>query len=228
MLDSLASYFATILNDTFSAIVTPPDIHSSNSMAWRQGMEATFTHPANGTSDTQQSSVAANEYRIYAGARTSGVPPASAAPEVSAGAAIRAAGSRGRDRPNDAITETFSNQVEDREETSGFASWGGSSPSTAMVPPPGITTTRRRPTSTRPNFIRSSIHELTHAFGLWELRRGISIVLVSGSNISLGADRHGGVLPARFLFFGIGPLGISTRSSTVYGTSTAQEAAMDP
>lgn len=71
-LDAAASYFTTILNDTFSEIVTPPVYYSSvfsGQMTWE--WTADITHPGDGSSVVLTNPpVPADEYRIYAGARS--------------------------------------------------------------------------------------------------------------------------------------------------------------
>jgi hypothetical protein len=73
-LEAAATYFTNILNDTFSAIVTPPVFHSSvfdGQVTWE--WTKNFTHPGNGSAvELTNPPVPANEYRIYAGARSLG------------------------------------------------------------------------------------------------------------------------------------------------------------
>jgi hypothetical protein len=225
-LDSLASYFTAILNDTFSAIVKPSDFHSSqfNGMAsWN--WEATFTHPATGATQTLNNpAIAADEYRIYAGARNLSGSTAGIGGPGGFGWSSSPSGGFTQAEINqlNAITETFSNQVEDREETFGFASWGGSitfdrDGSTAWhynhtTTPAGNTT----------DFYSVAVHELTHAFGFgtadeWNAQ-------VSGGSFfgSAAAAAYGGPVPTNG-----GHWAFNTQS-TVYGTATSQEAAMDP
>ncbi|BBO32584.1 hypothetical protein [Lacipirellula parvula] len=71
-LDAAASFYSTILTDNFSAIQKPADLVStaSNGVAF-WNWTANFSHPATGALETLNNPIiAANEYRIYAGARS--------------------------------------------------------------------------------------------------------------------------------------------------------------
>jgi hypothetical protein len=224
-LDAAASYFTTILDDTFSAIVTPPTFNSSvfdGQVTWE--WTASFTHPGNGSSVVLTNpTVPANEYRIYAGARN--LSSAGVGGPGGFGWSSNPSGgfTSGEIDQIDAITDTFSNQVENREESSGFASWGG----VITFDRDGSTTWHYNhttvPAGNVTDFYSVVIHELTHAFGFGTASEFQSFV--SGSNFfgptAMGV--YGGTVPLS----GSGHWAFNT-SSTVYGTSTAQEAAMDP
>lgn len=227
-LDAAASYFTTVLNDTFSAIVKPADFHSSvfdGQVIWN--WEANFTNPATGGTETLNNpTVAANEYRIFAGARNlSGSTAGIGGPGGYGWSSDPSGGFTSQEIDQiDAITETFSNQVEDREEVSGFASWGGS-----ITFDRDASTTWHFNHTTAPSggtvtdFYSVAVHELTHAFGFAtadEYQAFVSGLNFFGPNAMAA---YGGVVPLT----ANGHWAEGTMS-TVYGTATTQEAAMDP
>jgi len=226
-LDTAASYFTTVLNDTFSAIVTPATFHSSvfgGQVTWE--WSKTFNNPATGSTVTLTNPpVPANEYRIYAGARSlSGSTAGVGGPGGFSWSSTPSGGfTQAEIDQIDAITETFSNQVENREETSGFANWGGA----ITFDRDGSTTWHydhtTSPLVSETDFYSVVVHELTHAFGFGSSNEFQA--LVSGSNF-VGANAtaaFGGPVPLS----GNAHWAFST-NSTVYGTATAQEASMDP
>jgi hypothetical protein len=226
-LEAAATYFTNILNDTFSSIVTPPMFESSvfdGEVTWKWTKH--FTHPGNGSLvELTNPTVAANEYRIYAGARSLFGSTAGVGGPGGFGWSSNPSGfftSQEIDQIN-AITDLFSIQVEHREETSGFANWGGAitfdrDGSTAWhydhtTAPAGSTT----------DFYSVAIHELSHAFGFStaaEFHELVSSGFFVGSNATA---EHGGAIPLTF-----DRHWASGTSSTAYGTATPQEAAMDP
>jgi hypothetical protein len=226
-LDTAASYFSTILNDTFSAIVTPPTFHSSvfdGQVTWE--WTASFTHPGNGSSVVLTNPpVPANEYRIYAGARNLSGSTAGVGGPGGFGWSSNPSGgfTSGEIDQIDAITDTFSNQVENREEASGFAAWGG----VITFDRDGSTTWHYNhttaPVGAATDFYSVVVHELTHAFGFGTATEFQSLVHSGFFHGTNAIAAHGGAVPMS----GTGHWAFNT-SSTVYGTSMTQEAAMDP
>jgi hypothetical protein len=242
-LEAAASYFSSILNDTFSAITIPPPYHSTapgstGVNTWF--FEQRFQHPS-GTTEVAipnptipDSSVPANTYIVYAGAR-------SLAGNV---AGIGAVGGQfhgneisgtNQFTPSDisAMNQSdanFIDAVETRGEPSGFSRWGGTISFDTDVSPAWHLNHTTTPSGNVRDFFSVAIHELGHALGFgsqspsdqtpWE-------ALVSGSNF-IGANamsQNGGnpvPLSADRAHWANGT------QSVVYGGMTAQEAAMDP
>jgi len=73
-LEAAASFYSTILTDTFSTIQKPADFHSAvfpSTAFWNWSVN--FSHPGNGTEVTiDNPTIAADEYRIYAGGSSIG------------------------------------------------------------------------------------------------------------------------------------------------------------
>ncbi len=226
--EAAASYFSTILNDTFSAIQTPPPVASSVSngvYSWT--WSATFNNPSTGASVTLNDGVIpANEYRVYVGARSLGGSLGIGGPG-GWGYNSNVTGSNAFTQNEiDQITatnNTFGQNVEKRGEANGFVRWGG-----ALTF--NNTTTWNlnhtlNPTAGQNDLFSVAIHELGHAIGLgasneWNnLRSGSAFV---GSS---AVANYGGPVPLSgpdFAHWANGTI------STVFGTTTTQEAAMDP
>jgi hypothetical protein len=226
-LDTAASYFSTILNDTFSPIVTPPTFHSSvfdGQVTWT--WTATFSHPATGIeANLVKPAVLQNEYRIYAGARNlAGTTAGIGGPGGFEWSSDPSGGFTFEEIDQiDQITAGFELQVEKREETTGFASWGGS-----IAFDRDNSTTWHYDHTTAPSgnvtdFYSVVVHELTHALGFGSTNEFQTFV--SGSDFfgSNAMAAYGGPVPLS----GNAHWAYETQS-TIYGTSTAQEAAMDP
>lgn len=233
-LEAAANYFSSILNDSFTAIQTPAPYHSSVSdgvVTWT--WDESFSNPTTGLSTTVENPVvSANQYVIYAGARSLAGATAGIGGPGGFGWSSDITGSNSFTQADinqiNATTSSFSAAVETRGQPTGFARWGGtitfdtSSRSWSFdhtVAPVASTT----------DFYSVAIHELAHALGFGEGGGGSSDwgSLVSGSSF-VGANamnQNGGVsvpLSADLAHWAAG------KQSVIYGTSTPQEAAMDP
>jgi hypothetical protein len=242
-LESAASYFSSILNDTFSAITVPAPYHSTfpgSTGEVRWFFEQRFQHPSGTTQvaipnpTIPDPSVPANTYIIYAGAR-------SLAGTV---AGIGAVGGQFRGNEitgSNEFTQTdiniieqtsdnFFDAVDMRGEPSGFARWGGTISFDTDVSPAWHFNHTTPPSGNVRDFFSVAIHELGHALGFgsqsssdvteWE-------ELVNGSNfVGANAMSQNGGNPV--------PLSADrahwapNTQSVVYGSTTAQEASMDP
>jgi hypothetical protein len=231
-LEAAANFFSGILDDTFAEIVTPPVLESSQYSGvayWTWSLN--FNHPATGSIITlSDQTIQVDEYRIYAGARSLGMTTLGrGGPGGWTWAADNNDGlfSPAENAQISATTQSFSDAVVKRGETSGFARWGGAVAFNSVgtlwhydhtVPNSG----------TSNDFYSVAIHELAHALGFGGSAEWTA--LAGGSTFGGLAAKaaNGGIAP---------PLAPPdpTRShwqsglmSEVLGTTSAQEAAMDP
>ena len=237
-LESAASYFSSILNDTFSAITVPAPYHSTapgstGVNTWF--FEQRFQNPSGSVEVVVPNpSVPANTYIIYAGARSLG------------GNVAGVGGVGGQFRGNEVsgtntftssdisamnqITENFFDAVDTRGEPSGFSRWGGTISFDTDPSPTWHFNHTTPPSGNVRDFYSVAIHELAHSLGFgsqsttatteWQaLISGSSFVGANamsqngGNPVPLSGDR------AHWAF---------NTQSVIYGGTAAQEAAMDP
>jgi hypothetical protein len=237
-LESAASFFTNILNDTFSVISVPPPYHSSvpgstGTVTW--SWQQQFQHPSTGgTVQITNATIPSDRYIIYAGARS--------LPGVTAG--VGAVGGYGwnsdisgtnsftqADINNiDQISNNFEAAVERRNEPSGFARWGGTIAFDTDPAPVWHFNHNTAPSGQVRDFYSVAIHELGHALGFGS-QSGDSVTdwesLVSGSSffgVNAQAKFGGSPVP---LHSDLAHWANGTMS-VVYGGTTAQETAMDP
>ncbi len=235
-MEAAASYFSGILTDSFSAIQTPVPYHSSVSngvVTW--SWQESFTNPTTGSTVTViDPTVAANQYIVYAGARslsgsTAGIGAAGA---YAWSSNITGTNSFSQSDINqiNAITANFQDAVERRGQSGGgFARWGGvvSFDTSSRTWHYDYTTL---PSVGETDFYSVAIHELAHSLGFGESNGSSTSAwgaLVDGSTFTgINAEsQYGGSpvpLSADKAHWAVGT------TSVVYGTSIAQEASMDP
>jgi hypothetical protein len=232
-LEAAATYYSNILTDTFSPIQTPPNFHSAqfDGVAfWNWTMN--FANPATGTTVTlQNQSIAADEYRIYVGARSlSGSTLGIGGPGGFGWSSNNNGGGFSAAEINqlNQITQSFANAVEDRGEASGFARWGGAVAFDSNVGAPWHYSHTTAPTAGTNDFYSVAIHELGHVLGLgtsaeWQ-------ALATGSSFAGPAAiaEYGSSPPLWPLVGGVRSHWATGTMSKVFGTNTIQEAAMDP
>ncbi|MCC7475520.1 MAG: hypothetical protein IT425_09000 [Pirellulales bacterium] len=234
-LEAAANYFSAILTDSFLAIQTPspyPSSVSNGLVTW--SWNESFTNPASGTmTSVIDATVQANQYVVYAGARGLG------------GATAGVGGSGGynwsrtisgentfsqSDIDNiHAISDSFENAVETRGQTSGFSRWGGSIAFDTSDRTWHFNHTTA-PLASESDFYSVAIHELSHALGFGQVGSGTAwnVYVNAGNSTFIGpyarAANGGASVP---LSTDLAHWAAGT-TSTVYGSATSQEAAMDP
>ncbi len=228
-LEAAASFYSTILTDSFSAIQTPAQFHSSQSdgqVTWH--WTENFNNPTTNSSVVvTDATIAANQYIVYAGARGLSGSEAGFGGPGGFSWSSNPTGSFSQSEINQitATTAAFQNQVETRGQPSGFSRWGG----TVTFDNDGSTTWffnhLGTPSGNLTDFYSVALHELAHALGFgastnWQ-------ALVGGSNffgVNSENQNGGTAVP---LSPDVSHWAAGTQS-VVYGTSTSQEALMDP
>ena len=233
-LEAAASFYSTILTDSFSVIQTPPQFNGSNGhVVWH--WKENFNNPTTNSSVVvTDATIAANQYIIYAGARSlSGSEAGFGGP----GGFTWSSDPTGLFSPAEnnqinATTATFQNQVEHRGQASGFSRWGGVVTFDNDGTTPWFFNHLADPSGNVTDFYSVAIHELAHALGFGEQVAPPQPPaewqkLVSGTNffgVNSENQNSGNAVP-------LSPdLGhwVAGKTSVVYGTSTSQEALMDP
>jgi hypothetical protein len=226
-LEAAASFYSTILTDSFSVIQTPPQFNGNSGHVVWQWTE-NFNNPStNTTVVVTNATIAADQYVIYAGARSLSGSEAGFGGPGGFGWSSNPTGTFSPAEINqiNATTATFQNQVEHRGQLSGFSRWGGTVTFDNDGTTPWFFNHLATPSGNVTDFYSVAIHELGHSLGLgassdWN-------TFVSGSNfVGLNAEAQNNSLPV--------PLSpdlahwANGTNSVVYGTATPQEAAMDP
>ncbi len=230
-LEAAADFLSTILTDSFSSIQTPADFNSSvfnGVVTWQ--WQLNFTNPfTGGTTTLYDETIAADEYRIYVGARSlSGNTLGSGGPGGWGWSSSPSGGFTSAEiNQINAISSAFSDDVSMRGEPSGFARWGG-----AVAFDNDVSTNWNYDNTTLPSagesdFFSVAIHELGHSLGLgasddWNnLVSGTSFIGASASS------EYGGPVPLDCSGSCSGHWAEGT-TSVILGTSLSQESAMDP
>jgi matrixin len=228
-LEAAASFYSTILTNSFSQIQTPAQFHSNTfdgQVTWQ--WTENFTNPTtNAATVVSNATIAANQYIVYAGARSLTGSTAGIGGPGGYGWSSNPTGGFTQSEIDqiNTITNTFQNQVEKRGQASGFTKWGGAITFDNDGSTQWFYNHLGAPSASLTDFYSIALHELGHSLGLggsteWQ-------AFVSGSNY-LGPNAvalNGGnavPLSADHAHWANGT------QSVVYGGATAQEALMDP
>lgn len=245
-LEQVADFYSNLLGDSFSPIVTPPPLVSSLPPQYNPGTAywhwtMTFSDPSGpGDISLLDESIAANEYRLYVGAQSlSGDTLGHGGP-----------GGLGYESNNDggfftieegaqidATNDQFIAAVTQRGEPGGFADWGGSV-SFDLDAATVWHFDRNTPPPTGTNdFLSVAVHEIGHALGLGGSQDWNDLTTGAGNAAYFLGDKattvYGGAVPLAFENIGGNPIADKAHwrdetMSTIIGSSTPQEAAMDP
>ena len=229
-LEDAADFFSDLLNDTFAAIVPPAPFASQtfNGVAtW--SWEQRFTHPGNGSSvSIPNPTVAADEYVIFAGGRSLGGNTLGIGGGGGYGASSGGNGggftSAEIGQINQITADWFDLLDGGREDDGTYNGWGGVITFDNDASTDWSFDWTNPPVSGKSDFYSVAIHELAHALGFggteWE-------ALVSGGTFTGPASfaENGNVAPQTSAD---NSHWIESTMSVVRGTTTTQEAAMDP
>jgi len=231
-LEAAAGYYSEILTDTFSSIHTPATFYSgtfAGVFTWQWQLD--FPNPYTGVTTTlYDQTIAEDEYRIYVGARSlSGSTLGEGGPGGWGWSGIPSGGGYTLEEINEinSITDEFADAVAFRGEASGFANWGGA----LTFDSDGSTNWHydhtTLPAAGESDFLSVAIHDIGHSLGLgasntWD---GLS----SGTSFlgSIAVAEYGGPVPLDCDGSCTGHWKEGT-ASVIHGTSTPQEAAMNP
>lgn len=236
-MNAAASYYSTILTDTFDAITIPGPYHSNfpgstSTKTW--SWQERFQHPSttNPNELVTNPVVNADQYVIYVGARSL---DAGTAGKGGPGGWLRPApaesGSGGYTQGDvnniTAITANFDQLIAKRGESSGFAGWGGSISFDNDGSTSWFFNHLGTPSGNITDFYSVALHELGHALGFGVSTEWTTLVENSKFIGNKAENQYGGnAIPvAASPDQGHWNFGIQ---SVVYGTVTGQETLMDP
>jgi Matrixin len=227
-LEAAASFYSNLLTDSFSIIQTPAPFHGAafdGMVTWH--WDADFENPATGSQVALDNmTIPANQYRIYVGARPLGGTEAGHGGPGGFNLSSDPSGgfSTAEGAQLDQIDAEFQNEVEHRDQPSGFAAWGGA---IAF----GSNTTWHFDKSTPPeanttDFYSVVLHEMGHTLGLGSSDEWNSLVNQATAKFNGAASeaQYGGPVP---LSPDLGHWASGT-TSKIYGTMTSQLAVMVP
>ncbi|TWT86305.1 hypothetical protein Mal64_38450 [Pseudobythopirellula maris] len=238
-LESAADFYSGILQDTFSAVQTPAPFYSqvaSGSVIWTS--QIGVLHPATGNPLTLYNlSLDANEYRIYAGARSIPGPTIGFGGTSSPGWSRTPNGSFSSQEIDqiEQITDDFVDALLQRGESSGFASWGGylSFDTTANWNYDHT----KQPAANQTDFYSTAIHELAHALGYGGSQEWVDLVVANPYRFDGSASKaeYGGRVPLDTEPSSENPNvdvpsghWLDQTTSRVYGGLASQEASLTP
>lgn len=227
-LEAAADYYSDILADTFSAIETPTQFNSqqfNGTVVWSWSLN--FANPTTGSNVTLvDPSIAADEYRIYVGARNlSGSTLGEAGPGGFGWSSNPSGGfSEAEINQLNQITNNFSSAIETRGEVSGFSRWGGAA---TFDRDNNDWHYNHESSPSGDDFFSVAIHELGHVIGLGTSANWNNWVSGTNYNGAAAVTEFGGLVPLDCTPGCSGHWAEGTES-VVYGSSVVQEASQDP
>lgn len=227
-LDAVADYFSTILDDSLSSIQTPGTYVSSapggQDVFYSWSWDQIFDHPTTQVEiSISNPTIPANEYRIYAGARQiAGTTLGIGGPGAYASSAGGSYYFQWQLDEIQSISADFSSQLETRGEPAGeFGRWGGTI--TFDTDSNWNYDISSEPANNENDFLSVAYHEIAHALGFGTSDEWNALV---NGGVFFGAEArqaNGGAYPAV-----TGGHWQEDLQSTIFGTSTLQEVALDP
>jgi hypothetical protein len=236
-LEQVADFYSEILTDTFSPIFTPasftsslPAQHNPGTAFWHWTL--TIDNPSGaGEITLTDQSIASDEYRIYVGAKSLSGNTLGEGGPGGVSYSFDNDGGNFTQAEVDQLTATddaFNVAVFDRGEIGGFARWGGALTFDRDAATQWHFDAATLPTTGKNDFLSVAVHEIGHALGLGASEIWDNLTTVTGgSYYFLGAQAtaaYGASVP---LVNG-GHHWKEGTMSTVFGSATPQEAAMDP
>jgi hypothetical protein len=242
-LEAAASFYSTILTDTFDAIVVPQDYQSSVqgagkvSWSWQEhfpnpsnnaGPNIVVSHPPAGVIGSDQYIVYVGGSSLPAGTAGQGGPGGYARPAPTLTGTNQFTAQDNTNITN--ITNNFDLLLAWRGETPNtFARWGGAITFDNDGSTPWHFNHLTAPVGNFTDFYSIALHELGHTLGLgasaeWNAFVDAPNVRFVGNN-AMGQNGNQPVPLASASDLGHW---VNGKQSVIYGTSTAQEAVMDP
>jgi hypothetical protein len=230
-----ATFFSNILTDTLDAMQAPPNFTAASGAVVSWSWNASFNHPATGSSTMLDMPVIpANEYRIFVGARNfTGTTLGEGGPGSAAGGGPTGSGSftSAEITQIQQITSTFETSLATRGETSGFVRFGGSISFDRRASTLWHYNHNTAPAAGSNDFYSVALHEMAHVLGFGASSEWSNLATGSHFNGTAAAAAYGGPPPLQ-PFDPDNPMPPThwapNTMSRILGTSTVQEAAMDP
>lgn len=233
-LESAASYYSSILTDAFSAVQAPPSFTSTAGGTATFNWSIGFENPslAGDVRTLNNPVLAADEYHIYAGARS--------LPGLTIGVGgfstpgydynISGAFNPGEGAAQSLKAQQFADAVTNRGQASGFVTWGGTIAFDTDANANWHFDHTTAPTVNKNDFYSVALHELGHALGLGTSNQWKSLSTSAFFTGSAATSLMGGNPPLGPVDSANGTRGhwAEGTMSKVYGSNVAQEALMDP
>ena len=233
-LEAAASYYSLILTDAFSAIQAPPNFTSTAggtaTFKWTIGIENPSLAGNLLSFDNQV--LAADEYRIYAGARSLPGSTIGVGGFSTPGYETKISGAfnPGEGAAQSLKAQQFVDAVTKRGQASGFVTWGGTIAFDTDANANWHFNHTTAPTVNKNDFYSVALHELGHALGLGTSSQWKSLSTSAFFTGSAATSLMGGNPPLGPVDSANGTRGhwAEGTMSKVYGSNIPQEALLDP